>query len=200
MKLVIRVFCILIPLAVFVSCSKSDSSQGDQFFSNQQYEQAVEAYSDVLVNNTKNVNALYKRGRAYEELGNLDEAEKDFKSAYDLDSRNVQVLMSLSNLYQKRKDNEMALQYASYAAEIPGAPAMAFFLKGRAYHLLGNTENALTEYSTAVKIDEDFGQAYYYRGMLKRAIKQNRGACTDLKLANSLNYPQATEALERYCK
>lgn len=199
MKLAIKVFSILIPLAAFISCSKSDSTQGDQFFSNQQYEQAIEAYSDVLVNDTKNVNAMYKRGRAYEEVGNLDEAEKDFKNAYDLDPRNVQVLMSLSNLYQKRKDNEMALQYATYATEIPGAPAMAFFLKGRAYHLLGNTESALAEYSAAIKIDEDFGQAYYYRGMLKQAIKQTRGACADLKIAVSLDYPQATEALERYC-
>lgn len=200
MKLANKVFSILIPLAVLFSCSERDSSQGDQFFSDQQYEQAVEAYSSVLVNNSKNVNAFYNRGRAYEELGNLDGAEKDFKSAYDLDPRNVQVLMSLSNIYQKKKDNEMALQYANYATEIPGAPAMAFFLKGRAYHLLGNTESALSEYSTAIKIDEDFGQAYYYRGMLNQAIDQTRGACTDLETAVSLNYPQATEALERYCK
>ena len=200
MKLVSKVFAILIPLAVFISCSESDSSQGDQFFSNQQYEQAVEAYSGVLRSNSKNVNALYKRGRAYEELGDLDQAEKDFRRAFDLDSRNVQVLMSLSNLYQKRKDNEMALQYASYATEVPGAPAMAFFLKGRAYHLLGNTANAMSEYNTAIKIEDDFGQAYYYRGMLKRATQQNRTACADFKRALSLDYSQATEAIEKYCQ
>ena len=125
---------------------------------------------------------------------------QDYKAAFDLDSRNVQVLMSLSNIYQKRKDNEMALQYASYATEIPGAPAMAFFLKGRAYHLLGNTDNAMAEYNTAIKIDDNFGQAYYYRGMLKRAVKQNKGACSDFKLAASLNYEQADQALENYCQ
>ena len=145
-------------------------------------------------------NVLYKRGRAYEALGNLDEAEKDYRNVFDQNPRDVQVLMSLSNLYQKKKDNEMALQYASYATEIPGAPAMAFFLKGRAYHLLGNTESAMADYSTAIKIDADFGQAYYYRGMLKRATQQNRAACTDFKLAVSLDYPQASEALEKYCK
>ena len=200
MKLVVKVFSILIPLAVFVSCSKSDSSQGDQFFSNQQYEQAVEAYSEVLFTNSKNANVLYKRGRAHEALGNLDEAEKDYRTAFDLEPRDVQLLMSLSNLYQKRKDNEMALQYATYATEIPGAPAMAFFLKGRAYHLLGNTDNAMAEYNTAIKIDKDFGQVYYYRGMLKRATQQTRAACADFKLAVSLEFDQANEALEKYCK
>lgn len=199
MNLVNRVFYILIPLAVLFSCSGNDSSQGDQFLSNQQYEQAVAAYSEVLATDAKNTNVLYKRGRAYEAMGNLDEAEKDFKSAFDLDQRNIQVLMSLSNIYQKKKDNEMALQYASYATQIPGAPAMAFFLKGRAYHLLGNTESAMADYNTAIKIDGDFGQAYYYRGMLKRATGQNRASCTDLRKAVSLGYAQAEEAVENYC-
>lgn len=191
---------IFIPLVVLFSCSESDSSQGDQFYSDQQYEEAIAAYSNVLADNPKSVNALYNRGRSHEELGNLDEAEKDFRMALDLDPSNVQVLMSLSNLYQKKKDNEMALQYANYATEVPGAPAMAFFLKGRAYHLLGNSENAMAEYNTAIKLDEDFGQAYYYRGMLKRATNQNRGACADFKLAIALNHPQAEEAADKYCK
>lgn len=200
MKLETKVFTFLIPLLVLLSCSESDSNQGDQFFAKQQYQEAIDAYSEVVAKNAKNANAFYKRGRAYEELGRLDEAEKDYKASFDLDSRNIQVLMSLSNLYQKRKDNEMALQYANYATEIPGAPAMAFFLKGRAYHLLGNTENAMAEYNTAIKIDDDFGQAYYYRGMLKLATKQTRGACADFKLAASLNYLQADQALETYCQ
>src|SRR5690606_5248202 len=163
----IKLLHLLIPFSILVSCSENNSSQGDQFYNNNRFEEAIEAYSNVLTNNPKNVNALYNRGRSHEELGNLDEAEEDFKSALVHDAKNVQVLMSLSNLYQKKKDNEMALQYANYATEVPGAPAMAFFLKGRAYHLLGNTESAMQEYNTAIKTDEDFGQAYYYRGMLK---------------------------------
>lgn len=200
MNLLRKSIYIFIPLAVLFSCSESDSSQGDQFYNDQQYEEAIGAYSKVLADNPKSVNALYNRGRSHEELGNLDEAEKDFRTAFGLDPSNVQVLMSLSNLYQKKKDNEMALQYANYATEVPGAPPMAFFLKGRAYHLLGNTENAMAEYNTAIKLDEDFGQAYYYRGMLKRATNQNRGACADFKLAVALNHPQAEEAADKYCK
>lgn len=196
----IKLIYLLIPLTALLSCSDSNSSQADRYYNNNQYEEAIEAYGNVLANNPKNVNAFYHRGRSHEELGNLDEAESDFKSALIHDAKNVQVLMSLSNLYQKKKDNEMALQYANYATEVSGAPAMAFFLKGRAYHLLGNTENAMREYNTAVKMDGNFGQAYYNRGMLKRATNQNRGACADFKLAIALNHQQAKEAAEQYCK
>jgi len=195
----IKLLHLLIPFSILVSCSENNSSQGDQFYNNNRFEEAIEAYSNVLVNNPKNVNALYNRGRSHEELGNLDEAENDLKSAYNLDPKNVQVLMGLSNLYQKKKSYEMALQYASYATEVAGAPAMAFLLKGRAYHLLGNTDKALLEYNTALKMDDEFGQAYYYRGMLKQATNKSRAACADFKLGIALNDQQAKEAAEKYC-
>jgi len=200
MNLKIKLIHFLIPLAVFFSCSESDSSQGDKFYNNNQFEEAVDAYSKVLVNSPKNVNALYNRGRSHEELGNLDEAESDMKAAFSVDPKNVQVLMGLSNLYQKKKSYEMALQYASYATEVSGAPAMAFLLKGRAYHLLGNTENAMTEYNTAIKMNDEFGQAYYYRGMLKQATNRTRAACADFKLAVALDHQPANEASEKYCQ
>jgi len=200
MNLKIKLIHFLIPLAVFFSCSESDSSQGDKFYNNNQFEEAVDAYSKVLVNSPKNVNALYNRGRSHEELGNLDEAESDMKAAFSVDPKNVQVLVGLSNLYQKKKSYEMALQYASYATEVSGAPAMAFLLKGRAYHLLGNTENAMTEYNTAIKMNDEFGQAYYYRGMLKQATNRTRAACADFKLAVALDHQPANEASEKYCQ
>ncbi|HLW20683.1 MAG TPA: hypothetical protein VKX33_10180, partial [Cyclobacteriaceae bacterium] len=126
--------------------------------------------------------------------------ESDMKAAFSVDPKNVQVLMGLSNLYQKKKSYEMALQYASYATEVSGAPAMAFLLKGRAYHLLGNTENAMTEYNTAIKMNDEFGQAYYYRGMLKQATNRTRAACADFKLAVTLDHQPANEASEKYCQ
>lgn len=190
-------FCFLLLL---VSCGDNESSQGDTYFGSQQYEEAITAYNRVLENNPTNVKALYNRGRSYEELGNLDEAEKDFKAAFNEDNKNVQVLLSLSNLYQKKKQHEMALQYADYAVQIPGAPATAYFLKGRAYHQLGNTQNALTEYNAAIKMDPKSGQAYYYRGMLKIATNRKSGGCEDLNLAVGLDHAQAKEALEQHCQ
>lgn len=187
-------------LLVWVSCGEDRSNQGDTYFGKGQYEEAIQAYNRVLENNPTNVKALYNRGRSYEEVGNLDEAEKDFKSALNEDNKNIQVLLSLSNLYQKKKQHEMALQYADYAVEIPGAPAMAYFLKGRAYHQLGNTKNALTEYNAAIKMDPESGQTYYYRGMLKLATNNKSGGCKDLNLAAGLDHAQAKSAMEQHCQ
>jgi len=181
------------------SCGEPAKDQGDTHFARGNYEAAVAAYDDYLASNPRNVKSLYNRGRAHEELGNIEEAESDFKKAYELDNQNVQVLMSLSNLYQKQKNHSVALLYADYAVELPGAPAMAYFLKARALHQLGNTDEALREYSAAIKNDSEFAQAYYYRGLLKLGTKQLKGGCTDISQALSMNYTPAQAAKDKYC-
>ena len=76
---------------------------------------------------------------------------------------------------------------------------MAYFMKGRAMHQLGNTNEAYKEYSTAIKMDKDFGMAYYYRGMLKLANDRKKSGCDDLRAALKLNYNEANEAINKYC-
>ncbi|MFD2201238.1 tetratricopeptide repeat protein [Shivajiella indica] len=193
-------FASLIGIMFLISCSNGNSNKGDVLFSQGEYEAAIAAYDNFLSSKPKNVKALYNRGRANEELGNLEKAEKDFLLALEQDSKNTQVLLSLSNVYQKQKKHNNALLYASYAVEVPGAPAMAYFMKGRALHQIGNTNEAYKEYSAAIKMDKNFGMAYYYRGMLKIATDKKKSGCDDLRAAVKLNYADAEEAINRYCK
>lgn len=193
-------FASLIGMMFLVSCSDGNSKKGDLLFSKGEYEEAIVAYDNFLSSKPRNVKALYNRGRANEELGNFEKAEKDFLLALEQDSKNTQVLLSLSNIYQKQKKHNNALLYAEYAVEIPGAPAMAYFMKARALHQIGNTNEAFKEYSAAIKMDKDFGMAYYYRGMLKIATDRKKSGCDDLKAAINLNYTEAQEVLDKYCK
>ncbi|WP_194775572.1 tetratricopeptide repeat protein [Pararhodonellum marinum] len=192
-------FVILVAILLIQSCGESTSNKGDNLYAAGDYEGAVKAYDDFLVNKPGNVKALYNRGRAYEELDDFENAKASFEAALDKDPKNVQVLMSMSNLLQKEKNHSGSLLYAGKATDVVGAPAMAFFLKGRALHRLGNTEEALREYSTAIKMNSEFGQAYYYRGMLKMATDKKSSACEDFKLASNADFGLGQEALEKFC-
>ncbi len=192
------IFSVLIIVFSLIACGET-SNDGDDYFATGQYEEAIKAYNNVLATKPKNVKALYNRGRAYEELDSLDQAEKDFLLALENDTKNVRVMLSLSNLYQKKKNHNSALLYADYAVEVPGAPAMAYFLKARALHQLGNTDEAYKEYSAAIKMEKDFGQAYFYRGMLKLALKRKGSACEDINMAVKLDFEPALDAKEKYC-
>lgn len=193
------VFASLMGIMFLVSCSGGESNKGDSYYTQGDYENAIVAYDSYLSTKPKDFKALYNRGRAYEELGEFEKAEQDFLLALEQDRKNTQILLSLSNVYQKQKKHNNALLYAEYAVEVPGAPAMAYFMKARALHQIGNTDEAYKEYSTAIKMDKDFGMAYYYRGMLKIATDNKRYGCEDLRAAVKLNYEEARDALNKYC-
>lgn len=188
-----------IAVAVF-ACSEEKRDPADRYFENEQYDLAVETYTENLKLKPTDVTLLYNRGRAYQEMGDLTKARVDFESALAYDSKNFQVLLSLSSIQLEEKNYASALLYATKAEEISGAPAMASFLKARALHQLGLPEDALKSYGSAIQIDKDFGQAYFNRGLLKIALDRNKQACEDFKLASMLDYPGAKESLEKYCK
>ena len=191
----------LILAAILFSCSGSpDINSGDAAFNKGDYSAAVTGYTESLQTNPSDIDLLYGRGRSYQELGKLQEAQADFEEALNLDAKNFQVLLSLATIQLEQKSYASALLYATKAEEIPGAPARASFLKGRALHQLGMPEDALKAYGNAIQVDKDFGQAYLNRGLLKIGLDRTKQACEDFKLAAALNYPGAAENLEKYCK
>jgi tetratricopeptide (TPR) repeat protein len=99
-----------------------------------------------------------------------------------------------------QKSYASALLYATKAEQISGAPAMASLLKGRALHYLGMPDEALKAYGNAIQLDRKFGQAYLSRGLLKVALKREKQACEDFKLAAALEYPGGKESVQKYCK
>lgn len=187
--------------ATLFSCSgSSDVNPGDAAFNKGDYSAAVTGYTESLQTNPTDLDLLFGRGRAYQELGKLLEAQADFEQALNLDPKNFQVLLSLATIQLDQKSYASALLYATKAEEISGAPAMASLLKGRALHQLGMPEDALKAYGNAIQLDRNFGQAYLNRGLLKVALERTKQACEDFKLAAALDYPGATENLEKYCK
>lgn len=201
MKLLIKVLFVPVLAGMIWACSETKkTSLADSYFEQGQFEKAAQQYTEELKFKPSDVKMLYNRGRAYQEMGNYNEAKSDFESALAQDPNNFQVLLSLATIQLEEKSYASALLYATKAEEISGAPAMASLLKGRALHQLGMAEDALKAYGNAIQIDKDFGQAYFNRGLLKIALDRNKQACEDFKLASVLEYPGAEESFNKYCK
>ena len=182
------------------SCDEQvEKSIADSQFAKGEYSEAILSYSEELKNNPKDIELLFSRGRAFQELGQLLEAQADFELALEQEPSNFKVLLSLATVHLDQESYASALLYATKAEEVPGAPAMASLLKGRALHQLGVPEDALKAYSVAIQLDKNFAQAYYNRGILKVALERTKLACEDFQRAASLEYPGAKEALNTYC-
>lgn len=199
MKLLTKALIVPVLAGTLWSCSESNQSSGDRYFEQEKYELAAENYTKDLKSKPTDAKLLYNRGRAFQEMGNLDDAKTDFELALTQDPNNFQVLLSLASIQLEEKNYASALLYATKAEEIPGAPAMAYFLKGRALHQLGLPEEALKAYGNAIQVDKNFGQAYFNRGVLKIAMERTKQACEDFKLASVLEYPEAKELFNKYC-
>ena len=194
-------FITLITVFSIVSCSSSPSiNPGIAAFNKGDYSEAVSAYSASLKTSPNDLDLLFGRGRSYQELGKFEEAQLDFEQANRQDPNNFKVLLSLATIQLEQRNYASALLYATKAEEISGAPAMASLLKGRALHYLGMPEEALKAYGIAIQLDKDFGEAYLSRGVLKVALKREKEACEDFKLAAALEYPGGKESLQKYCK
>lgn len=200
MKFLQKIVLVPVLAGTLLSCSEQKVNRADQYFEKGEYELAAQTYSENLKTKPTDVKMLYNRGRAYQEMGDFSKAQADFENALSQDPNNFQVLLSLANVQIQQKNYAPALLYASKAEEIPGAPAMASFLKGRALHQMGLTDEALKAYENAIRLDSEFGQAYFSRGMLRVSLERKKQACEDFKLASVLKYPGADEALAKYCK
>jgi Flp pilus assembly protein TadD len=200
MNLSQRVLVVTLFAGAIWSCTDTKKDPADTYFERGNYELAVQKYTENLKLKPTDVTFLYNRGRAYQELGELNKARVDFESALAYDPNNFQIILSLAAVQLEDKNFASALLYATKAEEISGAPAMASFLKGRALHQLGLPEDALKAYGVAIQVDKNFAQAYFNRGLLKVAMNRNKQACEDFKLASLLEYSGASEAFAKYCK
>lgn len=201
MKQIFWSYPILCLFLVLGSCSGlPEINAGDAAFKRGDFQTAVSGYTESLKINPSNTDFLYGRGRAYQELGKLVEAQLDFEKILVQEPTNFLALLSLTSIQLDQKNYASALLYATKAEEIPGAPALASLLKGRALQQLGMPEDALKAYGNAIQVDKNFGQAYLNRALLKIALKRPKQACEDFKLAEALNYPGASEKLKKYCK
>lgn len=191
-------YWILIILVVAGACT-GDTIEGDRFFKKGEYEKAIQVYNEHLDTNPSHIKSLYNRGRSYEELGQFKEAIEDFEQVLKVSPGNANALLSLASISLKQNDPANAVYYAEQAVESADDNPSAYLLRGRGYHKQGKLEEALDDYNSAINLDKSIGQAYLYRGALKISMKRGKSGCSDLRIARSLNVPEAENALSKYC-
>src|SRR5699024_8459024 len=99
----------LLFLCIVVGCGNSGDSEGDTYFARGEYEKAVQAYSEYIAITPSHVKSIYNRGRAYEELGQLDDARADYERVLKIDPKNQNAYLSVGQLYYNEGDFDNAL-------------------------------------------------------------------------------------------
>lgn len=190
-------------IAIFISlvgCNADLTREADDLFKQGKYREAIEAYNEYLSTKPKDVKSLYNRGRAYQELGDVESAKKDFIGVLDLDRENLNANLSMGQYWYNEKDYNKAIAFLDKVIVIDGRESMAYLLKGRCLHQKSEFEKAKENYDLAINFDKKNAEAFLYRGALKIVLNQKRGACNDLNRALGLGAEEAKAAIAKHCK
>ncbi|MCE7991031.1 MAG: tetratricopeptide repeat protein [Roseivirga sp.] len=195
-----NIYLLIVMMAVLWSCGDDVTREADQLFNGGQYQAAIDSYTEYLTTKPKDIKSLYNRGRAFEELGQLENARKDFTRVLDLDSDNVSANMSMGKYWYGKKSYQRAINFFDKVIQVDGRVSDAYMFKGRCYHQMGEFEDAMNGYNQAIDFDKKNAEAFLFRGALRVALNQKRKACADLTRANALGAADAGAALSKHCK
>lgn len=112
-------------------------------------------------------NAFLRLAGVTKELGLLDDAEKAFRRALEIDNRSALALKELGIIAIRRRDYESAETYLKKASEIEEDPG-GLSLLGVALLNNGKAIEAEQVYRRALRVDPKYEEAYYNLGVLLR--------------------------------
>lgn len=180
------------------ACKDEDAYLGDRYFNSKEYQKAIDAYTKYLELKPFNIKSIYNRGRAFEELGRYTEAVNDFNKVLKLEPNHVQSRLSVVNdLYRKKLYKDAIYQCDLVLKHSQNK--MAYFMRARGNQKIGKTGSAMDDYNATIALDQEFGEAYFYRGTLKIYKRLKQSACNDFKIAESLDIVAASKARKDYC-
>jgi tetratricopeptide (TPR) repeat protein len=127
-------------------------------------EAALAAWRELATSNpTRNV--YLRLARSAKSLGLINDAEGAFANALRIDDRSAQALVGLGTIALNRSNWGDAESYLRAACAIEDSPSTLTLL-GVALRHLGRNLDAEQAYRQAIRLDPDWGEAYFNLGVL----------------------------------
>ena len=162
-------------LIVCVSCFES-FSEGEKYFRQADYENALSEFSKTLFINVTDIKSLHLRARSYEELEEFDKAVDDYKTIIHYDPTYAQAYAGIGKLYWKQEDYKNAQKYLLLAAKEDSKDYDILFLLGRAMLMNKDYQNADEFLQLAKELNPKDSRVYFYQGMARSQIGDILGA------------------------
>ena len=143
------------PVAVTQPAVEATYENSETAFLEGRYDEAFDLFTIYTAKRSENPWGHYMLGMSAWKSGRLDEAQTAFTHAIELDSTLVKAHLNLARVLLESHQPTAALTAIESALVIDAASSAARRLQGNAYHSLGNIEDALVSYRTAIQIDPE---------------------------------------------
>jgi tetratricopeptide (TPR) repeat protein len=152
------------PTAVPSKEALSFLSQGNAWFNNKDYDEAIKAY-DEAVRLDPNVPVTYfSRGNAWWLKNDPDKAIQDYSQAIRLNPKYALAYYMRGSAWLRKKEFDKAIQDNDEAIRLDPKFANAFNNRGSSWSWKNDPDKAIQDYDEAIRLDPKFVVAYNNRG------------------------------------
>lgn len=177
--------------------------KGEIRFAMKNYNHAIKELSNAidLMPVDKPDYAAYKlRAKSRFEIGDYKGAVQDWNIYIDGEPGEEESLVSRGAAKINAGDNSGAVADLDAAVKINAKNPVTYCYRGVAKGGNKMYAEAIKDLDYAIRLKFDYAAAFVNRAAIKMALKDKRGACEDLKKADSLGDELALKLVEKYCK
>lgn len=163
---------------------------GESYARQGNWQKAIDNFNWVLFlqpeNKTILTSTYINRGIAYQEIGKLDLALKDFNEAISIDSNYAEAYYQRAFIYEQNQRLDLAIEDLNRAIALDANISDYYVKRGNLYFRQEENELAKQDFNQAIKINPNDSIAYYNRANVYHAQKQFELAEIDYQKAIEL--------------
>ena len=164
------------------------------------YTQAIHAYEDLLRQDPKNASYLNQQGIAYQQLGNLDLAERCYRKAAKTDPKFADAINNLGTLEYANQRYGKAIKYYKKALVVGGSSATDYSNLGYAYYAQKQYAQATAAFDKALATDPDVFSRKGGNGSIIQQLSTSEPGMLHFLVAKSYAKAGDAERAARYLK
>lgn len=130
-------------------------SRGDLFMARKDYAEAAKTYKEALKGGSKDAPLLNKIGIAYQQLGELNQADHYYKKAMKADKKFSSAVNNIGTLEYQRRRYGRAIKYYKKALDFNIDLATVYSNLGYAYYGNKQYPQAMDSFGKALTLDPD---------------------------------------------
>lgn len=156
---------LILPLIVLTGCGRSSDT-------NENYDDKIKKAQKTLEKNYKNPKTHTHLGILYEKKGLIQQAEKHYRIAVELDPKFPEAILNLGNLYFKEKDFPSSIQTLQIALELNPNDPKIHYLLATVYKESKQFQEALHHYQKVLELDPKHLLAQNFLGVVFYELKE----------------------------
>ncbi len=151
------------------------------------YKQTPEGVKRLSGVEVTDAETYFKRGLAYEKLGEDEKAIKCYTRALQIKPGMETALNNRGVVYYRQSEYRKAINDFSHAINLNPGYALVYYNRGNVYGTTGDPDRALADYNQSIRINPDNSSAYNNRGWIKLQKKQTKASISDFDRALQIN-------------